>query len=79
MSRMQFRAPKGDRWECSTVRVPTRFGTIYAHIDHANGQIKHVRISHPQKHEDTAVGEALEALAWAMTKEIGAIAKQWRG
>lgn len=73
MSHLPFRS------ECSTVRVQSGFGSLYLHVDHAEGQLKRVHISHPQKHEDTAVGRALESLALALSSEIRTLAETWKG
>lgn len=56
------------RFESHTVKVPTRFGTLYAHVDYdAEGRPVEVRISTPGKHMDTAVDEALVGLGTAIT------------
>ena len=56
---------------CLTQKVSTPFGPLYAHIDLAeNVRVRTIAISQAQKFENTAIGEAFEALAAALTAMI---------
>jgi len=59
----------GTRLDTVTKRVETSFGSIYAHVafDEFHRPIQ-ASISTPQKHEDTAVDQAMVALGQAFTE-----------
>lgn len=59
------------RRHCLTQKVSTPFGPLYAHIDlDENVRVRTIAISQAQKFENTAIGEAFEALAAALTAMI---------
>lgn len=61
---------KGKRLPTTTVKVPTRFGALYAHLVMWDGKLIEVSISTPGKHWDTAVHEAMIALGEAITEAL---------
>lgn len=62
------------RSETNTTKVPTKFGSLYAHISHSDGRIVEVSFSSPGKFADTAIGDALDRLADAVNETIAASA-----
>ena len=54
-----------------TTKVKTPFGSLYTHVSHDKwGRATEVRISSPGKFSETEVGEALTALATAITTTL---------
>ncbi len=59
------------RMDARTQKIVTGFGSIYATVGFdAEGRARHVHVSNPGRHMDTAVGDALDALGAAVTQII---------
>ncbi len=59
------------RQRTTTTKVPTRFGSLYTHVSHdAAGRAVEVAISSPGKFSETEIGDALTALAGAITATL---------
>jgi hypothetical protein len=59
------------RLHAARQKVPTPFGSVYAEVEYDQwGNVTRVSIAHPQKHVDTSVGDALEAIADAINDVI---------
>tara|TARA_R110002126_G_scaffold1223_3_gene7186 strand:+ start:959 stop:1306 length:348 start_codon:yes stop_codon:yes gene_type:complete len=59
------------RLHAARQKVRTPFGSVYAEVEYDQwGNVTRVSIAHPQKHTDTAVGDALEAIADAINDVI---------
>lgn len=57
-----------NRHRTITTKVKTPFGSLYTHVSHdEGGRAVEVRISSPGKFSETEMGEALTALATAIT------------
>lgn len=66
-----------NRWETTTVAVPTEFGTLYRHLNHAGPTIIGQHTSQHGKVLDTTLGRALEALDAATNVAIADINRRW--
>ena len=59
------------RFHCITENVKSEFGTLYSHADiDAQGNTRGVAYSYHSKFEDTAVGDAIDALAQSTRDSI---------
>ena len=59
------------RRRTTTTKVETRFGSLYTHVSHDEaGCATEVAISSPGKFSETEMGEALNALAGAITATL---------
>ena len=59
------------RLRTTTTKVKTRFGSLYTHVSHdESGYASEVKISSPGKFSETEMGEALTALANAITATL---------
>lgn len=54
-----------------TQKVATSFGTLYVHVNYAEGRPVALRISSPGKFSDTTMGAVLDAIAEAATDILG--------
>ena len=60
-----------NRQRTTTTKVPTRFAPLYTHVSHdESGRAVEVAISSPGKFSDTEIGDALTALAQAITATL---------
>jgi len=58
-----------------STRVPTQFGSLYAHVGFDDGgRAREVTFSAPGKHGDTAIDDALAGLARAVTGTLAEVA-----
>jgi len=66
-----------NRLNTITMKVPTRFGSLYAHVSHdprdPSGRVIEVAFSTPGKFDTSAVSDALIALGHATTSAIETI------
>ncbi|MGC8534893.1 MAG: hypothetical protein ACP5QR_05095 [Rhizomicrobium sp.] len=64
------------RRETITVKLNTRFGSIFVHVEHSGSLVHGIRIAPPQKLENSTVGEFIDELSDGITsavKEIPAL------
>ena len=60
------------RKRTTTTKVKTRFGSLYTHVSHdSEGRAVEIAISSPGKFSETEMGDALNALATAITATLG--------
>lgn len=61
------------RRETITEKVKTPFGSLFLHVEHQGPRVIGLRIAHPQKLEDTTVGELLEVICDGVTAALKAV------
>lgn len=61
------------RRETITEKVKTPFGSLFLHVEHQGSRVVGLRIAHPQKLEDTTVGELLEVICDGVTSALKAV------
>ncbi len=61
------------RRETVTQKVKTPFGSLFLHLEHQGPRVVGLRIAHPQKLEDTTVGELLETVCDGVTAALKSI------
>ena len=53
-----------------TEKINTPFGNLFCHVEHQGRRLVGIRIAHPQKIENTSVGELIEAICDGITAAI---------
>lgn len=70
---MTVRPLNPNRRHTITEKITTPMGSMFCHVEHQGRRVIGIRIAHPQKIENTSVGELIEAICDGVTAAIKAL------